>query len=48
MRKIAAEHPVEKIGEEEVKKELAEIGLTEEQIKKSINFIKIERSFILR
>ena len=35
---------IEKIGEEEVQKELKELGLSEEQIKKSINFIKIEGS----
>ena len=33
---------IEKIGEEEVKKELAELGLNEDQIRRSLNFIKIE------
>ena len=33
---------IDKIGEEEVQKELGELGLSEDQIKKSINFIKID------
>ena len=33
---------IEKIGEEEVKNELTELSLNEEQIRKTLNFIKIE------
>lgn len=33
---------IDKIGEEEVQKELGELGLSEDQIKKSIHFIKID------